>query len=132
MTVKTDSPPLRGHMPYFIAVSLGLMLMLVCGDALAQQLVLPYDEGLTAFRASLKGPVPFAISLVGIVACGAMLIFGGEISGFLRTMIFIILVVAVIVQADNVVSGLGGTDPDAAKIASVEDSLPMAPARNPG
>lgn len=70
---------------------------------------LPYDKGLKAFQTSLQGPVPFAISLVGIVACGAMLIFGGEISGFMRTMIFIILVISVIVQANSVVKLLGGT-----------------------
>ncbi|URL58459.1 TrbC/VirB2 family protein [Luteibacter flocculans] len=71
---------------------------------------LPYEEGLGKFQKSLKGPVPFAISLVGIVACGAMLIFGGEISGFLRTMVFIVLVVAVMVQATTLVEILGGTD----------------------
>ncbi|NID16423.1 TrbC/VirB2 family protein [Luteibacter yeojuensis] len=74
--------------------------------ALAQNL--PYEEGLTTFRTSMTGPVPFIISLVGIVACGAMLIFGGEISGFLRTMVFIVLVVSVIVQASNIVELFGG------------------------
>ncbi|MGF6710873.1 type IV secretory pathway VirB2 component (pilin) [Luteibacter sp. W1I16] len=73
------------------------------------ELALPYEEGLGKFQESLEGPVPFAISLVGIVGCGAMLIFGGEITGFMRTMIFIVLVVAVMVQAKNVVSMLGGT-----------------------
>lgn len=72
------------------------------------ELGLPYEEGLEQFQKSLEGPVPFAISLVGIVGCGAMLIFGGEISGFMRTMIFIVLLVAVMVQAKSVVSMLGG------------------------
>lgn len=96
-----------------------LALLLFSADVFAQELELPYNQGLKAFQASLRGPVPFAISLVGIVACGAMLIFGGEISGFMRTMIFIILVVAVIVQADNVVKGLGGVDSDATGNVSV-------------
>lgn len=85
-------------------------------EAIAEDLqTLPYENGIKVFRRSMTGPVPFVISLVGIIACGAMLIFGGEISGFMRTMVFIILVVAVIVQASSVVSLLGGnfegTDP---------------------
>ena len=98
-------------LPFSILIT--LVLLLVSGEVFAEgegaTLKLPYEQGLGAFRESLQGPVPFAISLVGIVACGAMLIFGGEISGFMRTMIFIILVVAVIVQADNIVTGLGGS-----------------------
>jgi type IV secretory pathway VirB2 component (pilin) len=74
------------------------------GDAM------PYVSHLTKFRKTLEGPVPFAISLVGIVGCGAMLIFGGEISGFLRTMVFLVLVIAVIVQAGSMVKFLGGSE----------------------
>jgi type IV secretion system protein VirB2 len=74
------------------------------GDAM------PYVSYLTKFQKTLEGPVPFAISLVGIVGCGAMLIFGGEISGFLRTMVFLVLVIAVIVQAGSMVRFLGGKE----------------------
>jgi len=74
---------------------------------------LPYEGGLTKFQESLEGPVPFAISLVGIVACGAMLIFGGEISGFMRTMVFLVLVISIIVQAGNIVELMGGKRPPA-------------------
>ncbi|MET0935449.1 MAG: TrbC/VirB2 family protein, partial [Luteibacter sp.] len=69
---------------------------------------LPYESGLKTLRDSLTGPVPFIISLVGIVACGAMLIFGGEISGFLRTMVFLVLVISIIVQATAIVEIFGG------------------------
>jgi type IV secretory pathway VirB2 component (pilin) len=112
MKAPVNKLPSRKNMQFVIATLAVLALLLVSGDVLAQaKLDMPYNQGLSAFRESLRGPVPFAISLVGIVACGAMLIFGGEISGFMRTMIFIILVVAVIVQADNIVTGLGGKDP---------------------
>lgn len=69
--------------------------------------VLPYQKGINVFYESMTGPVPFIISLMGIVGCGAMLIFGGEISGFMRTMIFVVLVVSVIVQAKSLVAILG-------------------------
>lgn len=65
---------------------------------------LPYEAGLQSLADSMTGPVAFVISLLGIVACGAMLIFGGEISGFMRTMIFVVLVGAVVVQAGSIVT----------------------------
>jgi len=80
---------------------------------------LPYEAGLESLYASLKGPVPFMISLAGIVGCGAMLIFGGEISGFMRTMVFIVLVVAVLVQAGSIVNMLKGTASNGGRIAQV-------------
>ncbi|WP_090059086.1 TrbC/VirB2 family protein [Luteibacter sp. 329MFSha] len=86
-----------------------LCALLIPGVALAQATNLPYEDGLATLRTSLTGPVPFIISLVGIVACGAMLIFGGEISGFLRTLVFIVLVISIIVQATQVVELLGGS-----------------------
>jgi type IV secretion system protein TrbC len=87
-----------------------VVLTLAPTMAMAAPDKLPYEEGLGVLYTSLTGPVPFAISLVGIVACGAMLIFGGEISGFMRTLVFIVLVIAVIVQAASVVELLGGTN----------------------
>lgn len=92
----------------YIAIA-AVALLIIPGIAFAQQQTLPYEGGLATFRESMQGPVPFIISLAGIVGCGAMLIFGGEISGFLRTMVFIVLVVAVIVQAENVIGMLGGS-----------------------
>ena len=86
-----------------------MCLLIVPIAAVAQGQGLPYETGLATLRTSLTGPVPFMISLVGIVACGAMLIFGGEISGFLRTMVFIVLVISIIVEATSIVTLLGGS-----------------------
>lgn len=96
-------------LPSLVLIALVAFAIGYPAEALAEDLqTLPYEEGIKVFRKSMTGPVPFVISLVGIIACGAMLIFGGEISGFMRTMVFIILVVAVIVQASAVVELLGG------------------------
>jgi type IV secretion system protein TrbC len=69
---------------------------------------LPFEEPLTKLTDSIKGPVAFSISLIGIVAAGAVLIFGGEMSGFLRTMVFLVLVIAIIVNASNIITMVGG------------------------
>jgi type IV secretion system protein VirB2 len=64
---------------------------------------LPFESGLEKLKNSISGPVAFAVSLIGIVAAGAVLIFGGEMSGFLRTLVFLVLVIAVIVNASNLI-----------------------------
>jgi len=93
----------------FVALAVAIFLFPdIASAATDPSKTLPYEEGIGIFAKSMTGTIPFVISLVGIIACGAMLIFGGEISGFMRTMVFIILVVAVIVQATSVVEMLGG------------------------
>lgn len=97
-----------------VAVAVLVVCLVFPGTALAVEDIgegggLPYEDGLKSLAASITGPVPFVISLAGIVGCGAMLIFGGEISGFMRTMVFIVLVVAVIVQAGSIVTMMKGS-----------------------
>ena len=48
------------------------------------------------------------ISIIAIVAAGAILIWGGEINGFARTMVFIVLVVSVIVGANSIIGIFAG------------------------
>ncbi|MFZ1109515.1 MAG: TrbC/VirB2 family protein [Rhodomicrobium sp.] len=67
---------------------------------------LPWETPLNTIRDSLKGPVALAISLIGIVVTGAMLIFGGEINEFARRVIMMVLVVALLVQANTILTTL--------------------------
>ncbi|MBM7127563.1 TrbC/VirB2 family protein [Dyella flava] len=75
---------------------------------------LPFETPLKNLGESLSGPVAFSISLIGIVAAGAILIFGGELSGFMRSMVFLVLVIAVLVNASYVIKFISS---DAATIA---------------
>lgn len=68
----------------------------------------PWEDPLSTVVKSITGPVAFGISVLAIVSAGVMLIFGGEISGFIKTIIYIALVVALIVGATNVLSSLFG------------------------
>jgi type IV secretory pathway TrbD component/type IV secretory pathway VirB2 component (pilin) len=43
---------------------------------------LPWDAPLTTLKNDITGPVAFTISLLAMVACGAALVFGGEIHEF--------------------------------------------------
>lgn len=78
---------------------------------------LPWESPLAKLKDSITGPVAIAISLIAISVSGAMLIFGGEINEFGRRMIMVVLVVAVIVFAAQVLSGLTG------KSATIPDSM---------
>jgi type IV secretion system protein VirB2 len=65
---------------------------------------LPYETWLENLRNSVTGPVAFSVSITGIVIAGGVLIFGGDLNGFFRTLIFLVLVMALIVGAQNVMS----------------------------
>jgi type IV secretion system protein VirB2 len=58
---------------------------------------LPWETPLEAIRDSVTGPVAYAISLMGIVVAGAMLVWGGEIGDFVRRIIMLTLAISLIV-----------------------------------
>ena len=62
---------------------------------------LPYEAWLTKLQQSMTGPVAFSISIIGIVVAGGVLIFGGELNAFVRTLIFVVLVMGLLVGAQN-------------------------------
>jgi len=69
---------------------------------------LPYESWLVNLRSSVTGPVAFTLSIVGIVVAGGILIFGGELNAFFRTLIFIVLVMALLIGANNIMTNLFG------------------------
>lgn len=81
---------------------------------------LPYEAPLVRLRASITGPVAFSISLLAIVGVLGILIFGGELTGFMKTLIFIVLLVAIIVGAQNFLTTFFGAG---AEIASRTDAI---------
>lgn len=81
---------------------LALCILSLSSTAHAATGILPYEEWLTVLQESLTGPVAFSVSLIGIVTCGATLILGGgEISHFMRSMIYIVLVMTLLVGANS-------------------------------
>lgn len=85
---------------------------------------LPYEDWLENLRNSVTGPVAFSLSLIGIVVAGGVLIFGGDLNGFFRTLIFIVLVMALIVGAQNVMSSFFGRG---AVVASIDNNTAPVP-----
>jgi len=67
---------------------------------------LPWEGPLEMLKNSISGPVAFVIALLGIIACGATLIWGGEISEFTRRIIYVVLVICLIVFANGMLGTL--------------------------
>lgn len=87
---------------------------------------LPYESWLTNLRNSVTGPVAFALSIIGIVIAGGVLIFGGDLNAFFRTLVFIVLVMALLVGAQNMMGTLFGRGAEiaTARTPAVADPLP--------
>lgn len=86
---------------------------------------LPYESWLTNLRNSVTGPVAFALSIIGIVIAGGVLIFGGDLNAFFRTLVFIVLVMALLVGAQNMMGTLFGRGVEIAAAGNPVLSGPM-------
>jgi len=109
-----------------IFVLLIAVVMLMPHTALASEGTggsLPYESWLTNLRTSVTGPVAFALSMIGIVVAGGVLIFGGELNAFFRTLIFLVLVMALLVGANNIMGTFFGRG---AEIASADGAPAQA------
>lgn len=96
---------------FSLGLLLGVVLMLAPDMALASEGVggtLPYESWLVNLRNSVTGPVAFTLSMIGIVVAGGVLVMGGDLNGFFRTLIFIVLVLALLVGAQNMMSNFFG------------------------
>lgn len=69
---------------------------------------LPYEDWLTDLRQSFTGPVAFSFGLIGIVVAGGVLIFGGDLNGFTRSILLLVLVMALLIAANNIMSAFFG------------------------
>jgi type IV secretion system protein VirB2 len=79
---------------------------------------LPYEDWLTSLRNSATGPVAYAFGIIGIVVAGGILIFGGDLNGFFRTMCVIVLVMALLVTANTIMTDLFKTSAEIACAAT--------------
>jgi len=78
-----------------------------------------WDTPLQNIRNAFTGPIAMTIAVIGLVAAGGMLVFGGEMNEFARRMIILILVIALIMLAVQFLNGFFG-------VAGVEISPPQA------
>ncbi|MFC7208334.1 TrbC/VirB2 family protein [Comamonas endophytica] len=110
---------------FWLLLSLLMLWLLVVPGAWAaegQGGALPYESWLGNLRNSVTGPVAFALSIIGIVIAG-VLIFGGDLNGFFRTMVFLVLVMALLVGAQNVMGTFFGRGAEIAQAATPQPAV---------
>ena len=101
----------------FFLVSMLILTKTVMAAETGSGTALPYESWLSTIQKSLTGPVAFSISIIGIVSCGATLIFtGGEINKFMRSVVYLVLVMTLLVGANSFMSSVF----NGASIGSVE------------
>ena len=128
MRKRTDRFLEGGRMKRKSTVLLVLSLLILLGLCIAPLAMasssnggnLPYETWLTNLRNSMTGPVAFTLSLLGIIVAGGVLIFGGELNAFVRTLVFVVLVMGFLVGAQNMMSTFFG---QGALIGSVKELL---------
>ncbi len=102
--------------PLFIRLNslklyLTIMLILLVDPCFAAssdtQGIMPYEGWLYTLSSSLAGPAAFYISLIGIVAAGFSLILStGEITKFVKAIVFIIFTMSLILGANTLLTSL--------------------------
>lgn len=98
-----------------------LLLLLMTHPACASSAGggLPFDSWLTKIQKSITGPFAFSAAIIGLVAAGATLIFGGDMNGFMRTLIFFVLVLSFLVAAQNTMTAITGKGAEISKPSEV-------------
>jgi type IV secretion system protein TrbC len=88
-----------------------LLLLVIAGSAHAAGAGgagLPWEAPMTTLSNSVTGPVAYGASLIGLVGAGGVLIFaGGMINEFLRAVMFLVLVIALIISGKNTLTAFG-------------------------
>jgi type IV secretion system protein TrbC len=68
---------------------------------------MPWDTPLTTLRDDLTGPLAFTLSLLAFVVAGVALIFGGEMSHFVRGVVMAVMVASMLTGIVNFAAALG-------------------------
>ncbi|ELM8940421.1 TrbC/VirB2 family protein [Escherichia coli] len=71
---------------------------------------LPFTSFAGSLMDFMTGPALFAMAVLGVVVAGAVFVFGGELSGFVRSVCMMAVVVGVLLMASNLVNGMFGRD----------------------
>ena len=94
----------------FIRLTLGSLALLAAQDSFATGGGgLPWDTAITTLQGDLTGPVATGISVIAFLAAGAALVFGEELGGIAKKLLYVVLGVAFIVLGNQFLSVLGLT-----------------------
>ena len=70
---------------------------------------MPWESPLGKLQSSISGPIAYALALAGVIGAGGALIFGGDMNGFLRTVIVLVGFIALLISAPSVLSSFSSS-----------------------
>jgi type IV secretory pathway VirB2 component (pilin) len=76
-----------------------------CADAAGSGL--PWETPLTTITTSLTGPVATAVAIIAMFAAGAALVFGDEMSGFVKRILVGVMALSLLIFSSRFLSVLG-------------------------
>lgn len=109
----------------FLRASVALSLLFSALARASSSSGMPWEDPLSKVVDSITGPVAFGISVLGIVAAGIALVFGGQLDGFIQKLAILALVIALIVFAVNVLSAVFGVSSTVVALSAMS-ALPVA------
>lgn len=68
---------------------------------------LPWEGPLSTIQSSLTGPVATAIAVIALFAAGAALVFGDEMSNFVKRVLIGVMALALLIAGSHFLSGIG-------------------------
>lgn len=83
---------------------------------------LPWETPLKTVESSLTGPAALAISTCALFACGATLVFGGEMTEFVKRALYAVVAISFIVGGSSFMSMVFGTS--GAEISALHHIVP--------
>lgn len=111
MSLKTKIATARtlGLRGLYATAMVSMMSGVAHASKAASGKTLPFESPADTFVKAITGPIAGGIALLAIVGSGAALIMNGEMGDFARRMFLTVIVIAVIVGAASLLSGLGIT-----------------------
>lgn len=108
----TATEPYKNLKLYLLSISIILIFYMLLQESLATQISgteLPYESFLSRLVDSVTGPVAKTMAVVAIVGSVGTLMFGGELSGLLRTLIYLIMGCSIVILSPKIISMVGGS-----------------------
>lgn len=90
------------------AITTAIMLAASPAAFASQSTGMPWESPLQSITASLQGPVAFAIAVAALAASGAALVFGEDMSGFVRKLLMAVMAIALLVGGAGLMARLFG------------------------
>ncbi|MEB8513761.1 TrbC/VirB2 family protein, partial [Acidithiobacillus ferriphilus] len=69
---------------------------------------LPFMSPLKSIETTITGPFAYAITMIGLVMAGAGLVFFGEMSEFMRRLLYVVMAGSLLLGATQIVSLFSG------------------------